>query len=140
LRGLFSGEAPESIAGSGASLRFVGGLFFEGSDIKLDNGGQQFHFDQDNTIAESSLRKHGIDFVEAESVFDDPLSAVFPDPDHTIVEYRYVIKGHSEIGRLLLVCFTWRGDVIRIISARRLTKRETKEYEEGRRKRHGQHA
>ncbi|MBM3327238.1 MAG: BrnT family toxin [Calditrichaeota bacterium] len=96
---------------------------------------ERLDFDWDDAKAEANLCKHGISFAEAESVFDDPLSAVFNDPDHSIQEARKIIKGHSEQGRLLLVCFVVRGDTLRIISARRLTKPETKEYEEGKRHR-----
>lgn len=77
-----------------------------------------------------NLSKHGVGFVEATTVFDDPLAAIFDDLDHALEERREIIVGHSIIDRLLLVCFSERTDVIRIFSARPVTRRERKDYEE----------
>ncbi|BAY63236.1 hypothetical protein NIES22_33220 [Calothrix brevissima NIES-22] len=70
-------------------------------------------------------------FQEAATVFGDPLSATFPDPDHSIRESRYVTIGLSWFSRLLIVAHTDRGDRIRIISAREATRQERGFYEEG---------
>ncbi len=70
-------------------------------------------------------------FTEAATVFVDPLSTTVPDPDHSIEEERYIIVGTSHRGRLLMVAHTEQGDRIRIISARELTRRERRQYEEG---------
>lgn len=75
-------------------------------------------------------RKHSISFQEA-TVFDDSLSVTFPDPDHSIGESRYVIIGMSVLGQLLVVSHTDQGNRIRIISARKATRREKRFYEEG---------
>ena len=69
-------------------------------------------------------------FEEAATVFGDPLAVVFNDEDRSIGERREIMIGHSDEHRLLLIVFTERGDKIRIISARNVTKRERRDYEE----------
>lgn len=86
------------------------------------------NFQWNKSKAALNLDKHGISFEEAATVFDDPLSNVVSDPDHSIEEYRWVITGTSDRGRLLVVAFTERGDVTRIISAREATRREARDY------------
>ena len=81
--------------------------------------------------ARQNLRKHGVSFKEASSVFFDPLSVTGDDPDHSLDEKRLITFGVSSFGRLLVVAHTERGDAIRIISARRTTRAERKLYEEG---------
>jgi len=81
--------------------------------------------------ARENLRKHGVSFEEASSVFFDPLSATGDDPDHSGDERRFVTFGVSSFGRLLVVAHAERGDAIRIISARRTTRAERELYEEG---------
>lgn len=78
-----------------------------------------------------NLRKHNISFQEAATVFDDPLSVTFPDPDHSIGENRYVIIVMSRSEQLLVVSHTDRENRTRIISARRATRQERRFYEEG---------
>jgi uncharacterized DUF497 family protein len=78
----------------------------------------------------SNESKHGVTFEEAMTVFADPLAVIFDDEEHSDEEPREIIVGHSAKGRLLLVSFTERGETVRIISARRATKRERKDYEE----------
>ncbi len=68
-------------------------------------------------------------FLEAQTVFEDNLSAILPDADHSIEEERWLALGMSNRGRILVVSFGERGDAIRIISARKATKREIKKYE-----------
>ncbi len=82
--------------------------------------------------AEANLNKHGVSFAEASTVFDDPLSITVFDPDHSADEDRFIIVGTSQAGRLLMVAHTERGDTIRIISARLLTRTERKAYAEQR--------
>jgi uncharacterized DUF497 family protein len=77
-----------------------------------------------------NLEKHGISFLEAATVFNDPLSVTFPDPDHSIGESRYIIIGVSRFGQLLVVAHTDRGEKVRIISARKATRQEKRFYEE----------
>jgi uncharacterized protein len=87
-------------------------------------------FEWDDDKAASNQRKHRVRFEEAASVFADPLAAIFDDVVHSDEELREIIIGHSAKKQLLLVCFTERAGAIRIISARRATKRERQDYEE----------
>jgi uncharacterized protein len=87
-------------------------------------------FQWDPKKAASNRRKHGVSFEEASTVFGDPTAFIFEDQAHSADEEREIIIGHSERKRLLLVSFTMRGEAIRIFSARRATKQETKDYEE----------
>jgi hypothetical protein len=82
--------------------------------------------------AASNLAKHGVSFEEAATVFGDPLSDTFDDPDHSAEERRFVIIGMSENGRMLIVAHTDDGEVIRLISAREPTRGEREFYEESR--------
>jgi uncharacterized protein len=87
-------------------------------------------FEWDERKARANLAKHGVTFGESETVFADPLAKVRFDSSHSEAEERRVIVGTSAKVRLLLVSFTDRADRIRIISARPLTRSETKAYEE----------
>jgi uncharacterized DUF497 family protein len=80
--------------------------------------------------AAANLLEHGVSFEEAATVFQDPLAKIHDDPDHSTTERRDIIVGQSLQGRLLLVCFTDRGSKIRLVSARPLTRRERRDYEE----------
>lgn len=77
------------------------------------------------------MQKHGVSFQEAATVFGDPLSDTFDDPDHSIDEQRFLIIGASEKGRLLIISHTDDGEITRIISAREPTRGERGLYEEG---------
>jgi uncharacterized DUF497 family protein len=88
-------------------------------------------FEWDSRKAPSNLKRHGVSFEEAIGVFADPLARIFDDEDHAIHEHREIIIGHSMRERLLLVAFSQRETTIRIISARKATKHERKDYEEG---------
>lgn len=87
-------------------------------------------FQWDEEKANTNLRKHGVSFREAATVFYDPLSATGDDPDHSHSEKRAVTFGLSSLGNHLIVGHTDRGDAIRIITARHATKAERKIYEE----------
>lgn len=87
-------------------------------------------FKWDNQKASLNLQKHGISFELATTVFNDPLAYIFEDEWHSVGEQREIIIGHDQDNRLLLVCFTETGNVIRIISARLATKKERRDYEE----------
>lgn len=89
------------------------------------------HFEWDPVKARKNLRKHGVTFEEASSVFYDSLTVTGADPDHSEREERMVTFGVSSSGRLLVVAHTERSDAIRIISARVATKHERYIYEEG---------
>jgi uncharacterized DUF497 family protein len=83
----------------------------------------------DNDKAKANLRKHGIDFADAVSVFSDDLAITIPD--ERFDEERFITVGMDAFGRVLVVVYTWRGNEIRLISARKATRRERKQYEEG---------
>ena len=86
-------------------------------------------FEWDDHKADANERAHGVTFAEAVTVFDDDLAMVATDPDHSSGEFRLLILGGSNQGRLLLVSYTERGANIRLISARIATRREKKDYE-----------
>jgi uncharacterized protein len=88
-------------------------------------------FEWDPEKAERNIRKHRVSFVEAATVFGDPLSMTYDDPDHSWDEERYITVGTSQSKRLLIVSHTDRGKATRIISARTATPRERRLYEEG---------
>ena len=87
-------------------------------------------FQWDENKARTNLEKHGVSFEEATTVFADPLSLTIPDPAHSQAERRLIVLGRSFQRILLVVVHTERGDTIRIISARRASRRERKTYEE----------
>jgi uncharacterized DUF497 family protein len=84
------------------------------------------------TKAAANERKHGVSFREAITVFGDALSLTAYDPDHSDSEDRFITMGASAVGRLLLVVHADRDGRTRIISAREATRRERKDYEDGR--------
>ena len=86
-------------------------------------------FEWDPQKAEINSEKHEVSFEEASTVFGDYLSFTYSDPEHSIQEERYIIIGLSSNNRVLIISHTQRGESIRIISARRATKRERDFYE-----------
>ena len=90
-----------------------------------------FTFEWDEEKATENLTKHGVSFSEASTVFADPLSRTIPDPLHSEEEDRFVVLGQSGLQHTLVVVHTYRGEVIRIISARIATSRERRDYERG---------
>ena len=89
------------------------------------------NFEWDYKKSDSNIKKHGISFHDASTVFGDPLSITFDDPDHSIGEHRHLTFGYSKTGTLLVVSHTERRGKTRIISARRATRQERKIYEDG---------
>ena len=87
-------------------------------------------FEWDESKAAANLKKHGVSFDEAETVFDNVLAVIFDDEAHSEGERREIIIGHSRNNRLLLISFTECSNVIRIISARLATRREREDYEQ----------
>lgn len=83
----------------------------------------------DPNKAKTNYRKHRVHFADAVGVFEDPRAVTVDDP-HTDEE-RFVSLGLDLLGRLLVVSWTWRGDDIRVISARPATRHEQRQYEEG---------
>lgn len=88
-------------------------------------------FEWDKNKEKANIKKHGISFIEASSVFIDFLAETFFDKDNSIIEDRYIQIGKSENNRVLVIAFTDRNDIIRIISARKATKKESRYYEYG---------
>jgi uncharacterized DUF497 family protein len=86
-------------------------------------------FEWDDAKAHANLQKHGISFEEAASAFGDPLSVTIDDPDHSADEARFLLLGATHIGQVVVVAHTERQDNIRIISARRATRQEKRDYE-----------
>ena len=90
-----------------------------------------FEFSWDDRKAAANLRKHGVAFHEASTVFDDPLAITYADSEHSTGENRYVTFGLSSSGRILVVSHSEINSGIRIISARKTDRAERKIYEQG---------
>lgn len=88
-------------------------------------------FEWDVEKADHNLRKHGVSFDEAKSVFLDPLSITRSDPEHSTVEDRFETIGMSNAGHIIVVVHTERDERIRIISARAANPKERRDYEDG---------
>jgi uncharacterized protein len=86
-------------------------------------------FEWDREKAEQNQRKHKVSFEEALSIFRDPFSVTFDDPEHSIDERRFITIGYSVVGRLLIISHVERGDIVRIISARPATAQERMRHE-----------
>ena len=89
-------------------------------------------FEWDPHKAGANLEAHGVSFEEAATVFDDRLADTYEDPDHSDSEQRFLTFGTSRQQRALVVAHCDRGDRVRIISARLMTRREKRQHEEGR--------
>ena len=88
-------------------------------------------FNWNEEKADSNLRKHGVSFEEAATVFSDEELLIMTDEDYYGSEERYLVLGHSRMSRILIVCHCYRGkddSIVRIISARKATKTEEKLY------------
>ena len=88
-------------------------------------------FEWNKNKADINLKKHGILFQEAATVFGDKLALTFNDPDHSTDEHRLLTFGVTRTGKYVVVSHTELDILIRIISARLMTKQERKIYEEG---------
>ncbi len=87
-------------------------------------------FEWDPEKARLNEDNHGVSFFEAREAFHDDLSSTARDPDHSEDEDRYLIFGQTENGRHIVVSYTEREDRIRLISAREMTPRERRAYEQ----------
>ena len=83
-------------------------------------------YEWDPVKATSNLKKHGVDFADAALVLEDPDALTMPDPHPH--EQRFLTLGVDPLGRVLVVIYTWRGDRIRLISARKATRSEARSY------------
>jgi uncharacterized DUF497 family protein len=88
------------------------------------------NFEWDPGKARRNRRKHRVSFEEAVTIFGDPLALTYGDPDHSQDEQRFMTVGMSKARRVLIVAHADHEDAIRIISARKATRREQKHYEE----------
>ena len=88
-------------------------------------------FEWNAAKSSANVRKHGVSFEEAATVFQDPTAWTFPDPDHSEKEHREITIGHTIKQRLVFVSHCEREDSIRIISVRSATRNERRAYEEG---------
>jgi uncharacterized DUF497 family protein len=88
------------------------------------------NFEWDPGKARQNRRKHRISFQEAATVFGDPLAVTYPDPDHSLSEQRFITVGMSSAGRVLIIAHVDCNENVRIINARKTTKREREYYEE----------
>ena len=88
------------------------------------------HFEWDEAKAKANITKHGVSFDEARTVFYDERARLISDPDHSEDEERFILLGRSSGFKLLIVCHCYRTNagVIRLISARKATKREAASY------------
>lgn len=93
---------------------------------------EPMRFEWDQSKNKANIKKHGVSFEEAQSIFYDPMAKVANDPEHSEEEDRFIAIGHSSLHRQLLVvhCYREAERTIRIISARKLTRTEKKQYEE----------
>jgi uncharacterized DUF497 family protein len=89
------------------------------------------NFEWDPKKATANVKKHGVTFQEAATIFGDPLAITFDNPDHSLSENRYITFGLSLQKRLIVVSHTERGDRTRIINARLINREERRIYEEG---------
>ena len=87
-------------------------------------------FEWDSEKARRNESKHGVSFAEAAEVFGDEMSSTVPDPDHSAGEERFLIFGVTKGGQYLVVSYSERQNRIRLISARPMTARERKAYEQ----------
>ena len=94
---------------------------------------ERLRFEWDERKSGANLRKHGISFEEAQTVFFDEKGIEFYDPDHSKEEDRFILLGLSSRLRILVVCYCFRAreSVIRIISARKATRKEQEVYTGG---------
>lgn len=90
----------------------------------------ELEFEWDPLKAAANLAKHRVSFEAAATVFGDPLGRIVADPRHSTEEERFVLLGLSQDEHLLAVMYVDRGQAIRIVSARRATRRERRNYEE----------
>ena len=86
-------------------------------------------YEWDADKAQYNLKEHGVTFEEATTIFDDPFFIIYKDPDHSILEQRYIIIGESEQYRYLIVSYTERSPRTWIISAREMDPKERRAYE-----------
>lgn len=93
----------------------------------LQSGAYNMEYEWDRAKARSNVRKHGVDFADAATVFNDDFAITVPGDD--LEEERFITIGMDALARVLVVVYAWREEDIRIISARKANKRERLQYE-----------
>jgi uncharacterized DUF497 family protein len=101
-----------------------------GSMTDIIDNNEKYEFEWDPVKARRNLKKHGVSFEEASTIFDDPLFISFLDEEHSEAEERQITIGMSNKTRLLMAAHTERKKLIRMISARKATKNEETFYNE----------
>ncbi len=101
-------------------------------DSDDQNGLSWLVFEWDEVKARANADKHGVDFEEARTIFNDPQLLTFEDLEHSEDEQRYLSLGISARGRLLIAVHTEDEEVIRLITCRRATRKERRTYEQRR--------
>jgi uncharacterized DUF497 family protein len=91
------------------------------------------HFEWDTRKATANRRKHGLEFADATAVFEDDQALTVRDEISAVDEPRFLTMGRDALSRVIVVAYTWREDRIRMISARRATAAERRQYRGGRR-------
>ena len=86
-------------------------------------------YEWDAAKAKANYAKHGVHFADATAVLEDEFALTMRDP-YSQEEERWITMGEDTLGRILVVVYAWRGDSVRLISARRASTREKKSYEE----------
>lgn len=99
----------------------------------MHTDGEKVGFSWDPEKARKNLQKHGVDFADAIAVFEDEVAFTMPDVITAVDEQRYVTTGRDALRRILVVAYTWRGDTIRVFSARRASRVDRRRYFEKRR-------
>ena len=92
--------------------------------------GEEPRFEWDEQKARANRRKHGVDFADATAVFEDERGVTIRDELSAVDEPRFVTLGRDSLGRVLVVAYTWRGPGVRMISARKATRAERRQYAE----------
>lgn len=99
----------------------------------ISSDGEERGFEWDQEKARANLEKHGVDFADATAVLHDERAITMRDDLSAVGETRFLTLGRDSLGRILVVAFTWRGAKARLISARKATAGERREYGGGRR-------
>ena len=93
--------------------------------------GEDPGFEWHEKKARSNIQKHGVDFADATAVLSDERAITMRDELTAVNEVRFLTLGKDSLGRVLVVAFTWRGSNVRLVSARKATPAERRQYERG---------
>jgi uncharacterized DUF497 family protein len=99
--------------------------------LYISSSGEEAGFEWDEEKATTNRRKHGVDFADATAVLSDERGITMRDDLSAVDEARFLTVGQDSLGRILVVAFAWRGKNVRMISARKATRAERRQYEGG---------